>query len=210
MGSPSSPPHQSVSTIKTPQAPKKSSNFLQYDDTRPPPPCLLRVLCGSSQGGDINSATLHSTQADLDRQETLLRDGNKKLEVAEAGDNSQIRSLQATIRRRETQAREASRRRAAEHGAAEQQRRREQQQQQQARTGFGNFYDDDEDCGDPWFPSAEAACAHDGWWAKIQGQTRCPRCYTGWTYLLQCPGCRTMACPRCLTAMRTRGGRGRR
>lgn len=47
-------------------------------------------------------------------------------------------------------------------------------------------------------------CRHDGWWLKVQGRTACPECDEIWTYLLQCPGCKMKACPRCQAAKRPR------
>lgn len=47
-------------------------------------------------------------------------------------------------------------------------------------------------------------CRHDGWWPKVQGRTACPECDEIWTYLLQCPGCKMKACPRCQAAIRPR------
>ncbi|KFY05895.1 hypothetical protein V492_08242, partial [Pseudogymnoascus sp. VKM F-4246] len=61
-------------------------------------------------------------------------------------------------------------------------------------------------------------CAHDGWWPKVQGRAPCPECFDTWNYLLQCPGCAMLACPKCQAAIRPRvprgtarrgGGRGR-
>ena len=47
-------------------------------------------------------------------------------------------------------------------------------------------------------------CRHNGWWPKVQGYTACPKCYESWTYLLQCPGCKMKACPRCQAKIRPR------
>jgi len=52
-------------------------------------------------------------------------------------------------------------------------------------------------------------CRHDGWWPKVQGRTACPKCSEVWTYLLQCPGCKMQACPRCQAAIRPRVPRRR-
>ncbi|KAI1293211.1 DnaJ domain-containing protein [Xylaria venustula] len=59
------------------------------------------------------------------------------------------------------------------------------------------------DEGETFF-SAASACAHDGWWPKIQGRKECPTCSETWTYLLECPGCEMRACPRCQAAIRPR------
>ena len=47
-----------------------------------------------------------------------------------------------------------------------------------------------------------STCRHDGWWPKVQGRTACPECDDIWTYLLQCPGCKMKACPRCQAVRR--------
>jgi len=52
--------------------------------------------------------------------------------------------------------------------------------------------------------ASTSTCPHDGWWPKVQGRTACPECYEIWTYLLQCPGCKMKACPRCQGAIRPR------
>lgn len=49
-----------------------------------------------------------------------------------------------------------------------------------------------------------SGCRHGGWWPKVQGRTACPECDEIWTYLLQCPGCRMKACPRCQSEIRPR------
>jgi len=49
-----------------------------------------------------------------------------------------------------------------------------------------------------------STCRHDGWWSKVKGRTACPECHNIWTYLLQCPGCKMKACPRCQGAIRRR------
>jgi hypothetical protein len=47
-------------------------------------------------------------------------------------------------------------------------------------------------------------CVHEGWWDKVHGRAPCPECADVWTYLLQCPGCATKACPKCQSEMRPR------
>ena len=47
-----------------------------------------------------------------------------------------------------------------------------------------------------------STCRHDGWWPKVQGRRACPKCGEIWTYLLQCPGCKIQACPRCQSTIR--------
>ncbi|EPE28669.1 hypothetical protein GLAREA_09790 [Glarea lozoyensis ATCC 20868] len=52
--------------------------------------------------------------------------------------------------------------------------------------------------------ASTSSCVHNGWWSKVQGRTACPRCDEVWTYLLQCPGCRMKACPKCQAVVRPR------
>jgi hypothetical protein len=50
--------------------------------------------------------------------------------------------------------------------------------------------------------TSASSCVHDGWWPKIQGRTACPDCHEVWTYLLKCPRCPKMACPKCQSDIR--------
>lgn len=45
--------------------------------------------------------------------------------------------------------------------------------------------------------SQQAQCSHADWWAKLEGRKACPKYDEVWTYLLQCPGCKMEACPKC-------------
>ncbi|KFY30666.1 hypothetical protein V494_08078 [Pseudogymnoascus sp. VKM F-4513 (FW-928)] len=54
----------------------------------------------------------------------------------------------------------------------------------------------------------DASCDHGGWWPKVQGRAPCPECFDTWNYLLQCPGCAMLACPKCQAAIRPRVPRG--
>lgn len=72
----------------------------------------------------------------------------------------------------------------------------------------------------PVYAGSSSVCGHRGWWDKVEGRTACPECGEVWTYLLECPGCRMHACPKCQynlrhglprgTAGSSRGGRTRR
>jgi hypothetical protein len=117
--------------------------------------------------------------------------------------------------KREREAAEALRKQQAEERAAEQKRREEQ-----ARKWQKIIDDNTKNCREQYahpkppesFFTAEesirqastSTCRHDGWWPKVQGRTACPECYEIWTYLLQCPGCKMKACPRCQGAIRPR------
>ncbi|QSZ29353.1 hypothetical protein DSL72_003867 [Monilinia vaccinii-corymbosi] len=54
------------------------------------------------------------------------------------------------------------------------------------------------------FQDSASSCRHGGWWAKLQGRSACPECDEVWTYLLQCPGCKRKACPKCQSEIRPR------
>jgi hypothetical protein len=51
---------------------------------------------------------------------------------------------------------------------------------------------------------ASATCKHGGWWDKVVYPTPCPECHDVWNYLLQCPGCKMKACPKCQHDLRPR------
>ncbi|KAF2971283.1 hypothetical protein GQX73_g2277 [Xylaria multiplex] len=94
------------------------------------------------------------------------------------------------------QAAEEKKRQTAEAAAAARRR------QEQYSTRFEGLFD--EECR---HFTAAGACIHDGWWAKVQGRTACPKCYDTWNYLLKCPGCSMKACPKCQATIRPRRGR---
>ncbi|KAI9648481.1 hypothetical protein NHQ30_003115 [Ciborinia camelliae] len=54
------------------------------------------------------------------------------------------------------------------------------------------------------YQTSTSNCRHGDWWSKVQGRTACPKCNEVWTYLLQCPGCKMKACPRCQGIIRPR------
>ncbi|KAI0537201.1 DnaJ domain-containing protein [Xylaria digitata] len=191
---------------------------------------------------DMKERRLYSKQADLKKQESLLKNGEAEVNGADSVDDRKIRSLQAKIRDRETRAREAreraqreeaarmrkreqeeweKRQREAAEQARKQQaeaaekarkqqaewtervaaaaRRRQEEQDRAAKARWGDFFDD----GEPYF-SAARACVHDGWWPKVQGRRACPQCHDTWNYLLECPGCKMEACPKCQSTIRPR------
>lgn len=51
----------------------------------------------------------------------------------------------------------------------------------------------------------QKACYHQGWWPKMEGRAACPECDDVWNYLLQCPNCDMMACPKCQHNLRPKG-----
>ncbi|KAI1158610.1 DnaJ domain-containing protein [Nemania serpens] len=147
---------------------------------------------------DMKERRIHLKKAELEKQENLLRNGQAEFNSADGADDNKIRSLQAKIDR-EARAREAREREAREkrerEAAAE---RRRQEEQEQGGTSWKDFYDEDGGF------SAASACVHDGWWPKVQVRTKCPKCHDTWNYLLECPGCKTKACPKCQSAIRPR------
>jgi DNA repair exonuclease SbcCD ATPase subunit len=117
--------------------------------------------------------------------------------------------------KREREAAEALRKQQAEERAAEQKRQEEQAKKWQ------KIIDDETkkyreqyahlDLPECFFTAdgstrqaSTSTCPHDGWWPKVQGRTACPECCEIWNYLLQCPGCKMKACPRCQATIRPR------
>ncbi|KAI1114009.1 DnaJ domain-containing protein [Nemania sp. NC0429] len=154
---------------------------------------------------DMKERRLYTKKADLEKQKTLLKDGQAAVDNADRANDFSIRSLQAKIRLREAkewEEREKQQRKAAEERARQQReraaakKRQEEQQQQSARSR--NIFEEEGGF------SAAGACVHDGWWPKIQGRTKCPECYDTWNYLLECPGCKMKACPKCQSTIRPR------
>ncbi|KAI0904416.1 DnaJ domain-containing protein [Ustulina deusta] len=131
---------------------------------------------------DMKERRLYSKQADLKKQENLLKTGEAEINGADSVDDWKIRSLQAIIRDRETRAREAKER--AQREEAARMRKREQEEWEKRQPA--------------------GACIHDGWWGKVQGRRACPKCYDTWNYLLECPGCKMEACPKCQSTIRPR------
>ncbi|KAI3329548.1 DnaJ domain-containing protein [Ustulina deusta] len=175
---------------------------------------------------DMKERRLYSKQADLKKQESLLKTGEAEVNSADSVDDWKIRSLQAIIRDRETRAREARERAQREEAArmrkreqeewekrqreaAEQRRKRQaeaaarRRQEEQDRAARARSWEDFFDDGEPYV-SAAGACIHDGWWGKVQGRRACPKCYDTWNYLLECPGCKMEACPKCQSTIRPR------
>lgn len=103
---------------------------------------------------------------------------------------------------REREAAEALRKQQAEERAAEQKRQEEQAKRWQKIIDETKKYQ--EQNSHSTHQASTSTCAHDGWWPKVQRRTACPECCEIWTYLLQCPGCKMKACPRCQAAIRPR------
>jgi hypothetical protein len=111
--------------------------------------------------------------------------------------------------KREREAAEALRKQQAEMRAAEQKRHEEETRKWQKIIDDENkrrweqhtYFDFTEKSARQ---ACTSTCRHDGWWPKVQGRRACPECNEIWTYLLQCPGCKMEACPRCQAAIRPR------
>lgn len=110
---------------------------------------------------------------------------------------------------REREASEALKKQQAENRAAEQKRQEEETRKWQ-KDNNNETRKSWEQHTHPNLPEGStrqaytSTCRHDGWWSKVQGRTACPECDEIWTYLLQCPGCKLKACPRCQAAIRPR------
>lgn len=182
----------------------------------------------SADGADDNK--IRSLQAKIDREararEAREREAREKREREAAAERRRQEEQEAAKRRKREQeewekrqreaaeerekrqreaaeewekwqrkvAEEAKKRQAANEAAA----RRRQEEQEQGGTSWKDFYDEDGGF------SAASACVHDGWWPKVQVRTKCPKCHDTWNYLLECPGCKTKACPKCQSAIRPR------
>lgn len=109
----------------------------------------------------------------------------------------------------EREAAEALRKQRAEKRAAEQKRQEEETRQWQEiiNNDTRKYQEQYAHLNLPGGSTRQAytsICRHDRWWPKVQGRTECPKCDEIWTYLLQCPGCKMKACPRCQAAIRPR------
>jgi hypothetical protein len=111
--------------------------------------------------------------------------------------------------KRKQEAAEALRKQQAEERAAEQKRQEEQARKWQKiiddetrkrREQYAHLFAAEGSTRQ----ASTSTCRHDSWWLKVQGRTACPECHDIWTYLLQCPGCRMKACPRCQGVIRPR------
>ena len=54
--------------------------------------------------------------------------------------------------------------------------------------------------------ATQSTCRHDGWWPKVEGRQLCGKCNTFQNrFLLQCPGCKMVACASCQKSLRGGG-----
>lgn len=168
---------------------------------------------------DMKERRLQPLKATLASKEEELRIQQARYEVANMKDDQMIVQIQFVIWQREDRQRrekeEAERVRRAQQREQQEKRDREaaearekylEEIQRQAEERFRRLrktyaYD----VPVPTVPlphNRTSSCRHGGWWPKVQGRTECPRCDETWTYLLQCPGCKMKACPKCQAAVR--------
>jgi hypothetical protein len=180
---------------------------------------------------DMKERRLESKKTELKTEEDRLRKAKEEVDAADLSDDRKLRAIQAEIRARENRERqererverermekiwrqqqeqrekqqreaaEAMRKQQAAKRAAEQ--NRQQQEETRSRREQHPHFDFDF-TGGTTRQARTSNCRHDGWWPKVEGRAACPECYQSWTYLLQCPGCKIKACPKCQAAIRPR------
>lgn len=177
---------------------------------------------------DMKERRLRLRKVALKKEEGLLRKAKEEIGAADMVDDEKIRVIQHGIRvreilerrfrerqeeerrqkfrkqqqeqweERERHAAAVWRKQQAEERAADQKRKEEYARIWQRRTGQAST------------STCTSTCNHGSWWPKVQGRTACPECHDIWTYLLECPGCKMKACPKCQGAIRRRIGATRR
>ncbi|ORX98815.1 DnaJ domain-domain-containing protein [Clohesyomyces aquaticus] len=127
-------------------------------------------------------------EAEKRREEEARAAGQRRKQAQEA---EKRRNEERTAEQKRVEALAADKRRkAAKAAKATEQRRNEEQ----ARRRQYPFEDE----------ISPSTCIHNGWWPKVEGRTACPECSEVWNYLLECPTCALMACPRCQAGLRPR------
>ncbi|KAI0191636.1 DnaJ domain-containing protein [Astrocystis sublimbata] len=161
-----------------------------------------------NKAGKVDDQHIKVLQDKILYRQALAREAKERAQREEA----------AKLRKREQEEREKRQREAAEESARKwkqqqeewERRNRELAEQVRIRQAAAgrrrvDAFDDDDSRGF----STVGLCVHDGWWAKVQGRTRCPLCSDVWSYLLECPGCDMRACPKCQAIIRPRYTRRR-
>jgi hypothetical protein len=182
---------------------------------------------------DMKERRMQANKTSLTKKEAQLAAAREAFESADRGDAARIETLRRIIemhsareraerdrieverleklrkqaeedrRRREVEAREEMLRRWREQREKSERKVETMRREADLRRFQPDAYDDW-----PGMNSASSSsCIHDGWWPKIQGRAACPECHDVWTYLLRCPSCPKMACPKCQSDLRPRGGR---
>ncbi|KFZ08652.1 hypothetical protein V502_09241 [Pseudogymnoascus sp. VKM F-4520 (FW-2644)] len=166
-------------------------------------------------GKDMKERQLGSKNADLKKEESLLRNAKEEVDTANLVDDGKIRVIKERIWAREQRERQTKERERQEKERVEREKRariwKEQQEQAEKleRESLEALIAHRErervaEQRRQAFFTAEGSCYHDGWWLEVQGRTACPKCNDVWKYLLECPGCMTKACPKCQSAIRPR------
>jgi len=179
---------------------------------------------------DMKERRLRLHQGDLLNRQKQLEQAKKEIDAAHVRCEQAIQLIVTKKQARESQERRqrVERERIAEMNRRDQEERdrvfqamadayerqqaeaaraaQEEERRRSRRNGWSFESDFGSDNANMRQDSARAACSHRGWWDEVPLHAACPRCYEVWTYLLQCPGCATMACPRCQSWMRPRGG----
>nr|POE56249.1 chaperone protein dnaj [Quercus suber] len=135
---------------------------------------------------------LERERVDRERLDKIRRDMLERERVEQERLNNILREQLAQRERIAQEEREARREQEAEARAAESLRQQANRRRQRDNIRFGSYSPD-------VYPSV---CEHDGWWDKVHGRRACPDCGEVWTYLLQCPGCDILACPKCQKELR--------
>jgi hypothetical protein len=142
-------------------------------------------------------------RVERERMEKIMKEQQEQREKQKREAAEALRKQQAKERAAQEKREEALRKQQAEQRAAQQ-----KQQQEQARA-WQKIIDDAARTRSEYssYRTSESNCGHHGWWPKVEGHALCPRCSEKWSYLLQCPGCKMHACPRCQYDIRPRGHR---
>ncbi|KAF2647807.1 hypothetical protein K491DRAFT_723120 [Lophiostoma macrostomum CBS 122681] len=168
---------------------------------------------------NLKERRLETEKANVTKQEELMNKAREEIEAADRVDDQRITAIRNMQEARE--AREGEERRRKEYekynklrkGNLERLERErlereweaklaEAQRQQQAQAeaeaaerGRQEEYEEDS-------YNSEYACDHGGWWAKVKGRQNCLVCYSVRKFLLECPGCQILACPKCQVGFR--------
>ncbi|KAI0140422.1 DnaJ domain-containing protein [Xylariaceae sp. FL1272] len=151
---------------------------------------------------DMKERRLDSAREECRKREIQLDSAGKEVETADMIDDAKIRSLQHQIRRRDDRERGAKEKAKREE---EQRIRKQQQEQREKRNRWARANMD----GIIYTTPEGLLCTHGDWWQEIRRRAPCSKCSDVWTYLLECPGCKMKACPKCKTLVCARWG-GRR
>lgn len=183
---------------------------------------------------DLKERRLEGKRVDLKREEARLTKAKEENEAAGLSDERKIGIIQAKRWAREAQERqerdkvererlarilrqqqeelakqwekqrreaEEARKKVEEERRAAEQKRRDEEQKRQ---------DEEQKRWEQYLSSTStSSCSHGGWWLEVVGRAACPECHDVWHYLLQCPGCKMKACPKCKAAIRPRMRQGR-